>query len=258
MDARGICVTYRCLDAETTGLPSDETPSGVMELGWCDMRFDIIKPPVSVLVDCGIPVSIEARAVHHISDEMVAGELTPDEAMKLVTDGPHEYVCAHNIDHEKKYVGTGFLPGTQEQRKWLCTYKTALRIWPDAPGHKLMELRYFLKLDDAEDFDPKLATPPHRAPADAYVCAHLLRRVLKEVTVEQMVRWSSGPALLYMCFMRKHKGKPWHQVAQDDRPYLEWIFNKSDVQDRDIRATVKYYLNRTAKGPSAEGNPYQP
>lgn len=254
-------MTYRCIDFETTGLPVDGgEPTGIMEAGWCDMRFDIIKPPEGVLVNCGIPCSIPARAVHHISDAMVAEAIRPDEACRMIAEGRHEYLCAHNIDHEKHYVGPGVIEETSEERKWLCTYKTALRIWPDAPGHKLQELRYFLKLDEAEDFDPALADPPHRASGDAYVCMHLLRRELKEVTVEQMVRWSSGPALLYMCFMKKHKGKPWSQVAHDDRPYLDWIFNKSDITDRDIRATVKYWLNQTATQAAAHpsGNPYQP
>lgn len=249
-------MTYRCIDVETTGLPADDVVTGLMEIGWCDLRFGIIHPPQSVLVDSGIPVSIEARAVHHISDEMVAGEIKPDEACKILATGNHEYTCAHNVDFEKNFIGAGTLPNGEE-RKWVCTYKTALRLWPDAPGHKLIELRYFFDLDRSDDFDPKLADPPHRAPSDAYVCAHLLRRILQEpkVTIEQLVRWSSGPALLYMCFMKKHKGKPWHQVAQDDRPYLEWIYDESDVRDRDIRATVKYYLNRTAK-PHAGDNPY--
>lgn len=244
-------MTYRATDLETTGLPEDGEPVGIMEAGWCDMKNFIIKPPVSVLVDCGIPCSIGARAIHHISDEMCAGELRPDQAVAMIASGEHAYVVEHNVDHEKHHIGPGINPNSEggTERQWICTYKSALRIWPDAPGHKLMELRYYLKLDEAEDFDPKLAQPPHRAPADAYVCMHLLRRILQEpkITVEQLVRWSSGPALLYMCFMKKHKGKPWSEVARDDRPYLEWIFDKSDVKDRDIRATVKYWLNKTAK-----------
>lgn len=233
-------MTYRCIDAETTGLPADGVVTGLMEIGWCDLRFGIIHPPQSALVDSGIPVSIEARAVHHISDEMVAGEIKPDEACKIVADGEHEYLCAHNVDHEKHYLAPGIRQSDGVDRKWCCTYKSALRIWPDAPGHKLQELRYFLQLDSAEDFDPKLADPPHRAAADAYVCAHLLRKILKEITVEQLVRWSSGPALLWMCFMKKHKGTPWKDVPKD---YLDWIVNKSEITDRDIRATAKYYLN---------------
>jgi exodeoxyribonuclease X len=185
---------------------------------------------------------------------MVAGELKPSEACALLASGRHEVLVAHNIDHEKHYVGTGVDPETDEERPWLCTYKTALRLWPEAPGHKLQELRYFLDLDSGVDFNPKLAEPPHRAGGDAYICAHLLRRLLQEaekqeVAIDRLVKWSSGPALLVMCWMKKHKGKTWSQVAHDDRPYLEWIFDKSDVKDRDIRATVKYWLKQTAPPP---------
>jgi exodeoxyribonuclease X len=233
-------MTYRCIDVETTGQPTEGGPPvGLMEIGFTDMRFDIIKPPVGHLVDSGIPCSIEARAVHHISDAMVKGAMKPDEANKLIADGDHTYLVAHNIDFEKQFMSPGFAPQSTEVRSWICTYKTALRIWPDAPGHKLHELRYHLDLDAAEDFDPELAMPPHRAPPDSYVCAHLLRRILKEITVEKAVLWSSGPALLYMCWMKKHKGTPWHDVPSD---YLDWIVNKSDVTDRDIRATARYWL----------------
>lgn len=249
---------FRAVDAETTGLPSDEEgapPSGMMELGWCDyVPGKPIGKPESVLIDCGIPVSIEARAVHHISDEMVAGELSPTEACRILTDADFDYMCAHNVDHEKHYIGTGFKPGGPEElRPWLCTYKPTLRLWADAPGHKLQELRYYLKLDDADDFDPKLADPPHRAPGDAYVCAHLLRFMLAKaeseaIDMDRLVKWSAGPGLLVMCWMKKHKGKTWSWVAHNDRPYLAWIVDKSDITDRDIRATAKYWLKKTEMG----------
>lgn len=251
---------FRCVDLETTGLPSDEedaVPTGIVQAGWCDyVEGEPIGKPSSVLVDCGIPVSIEARAVHHISDEMVLGKMSPTEACKLLTSGDHQYVVAHNVDHEKHYVGPG-IDANDAAREWICTYKTAFRLWPEAPGHKLHELRYFLGIDAADDFDPALCEKPHLAPDDAYVCAHLLRRILheaaqQEITVDRLVKWSSGPALLVMCFMKKHKGKLWSKVAREDRPYLEWIYNKSDVKDRDIRATVKYWLKQTA--PPADGD----
>jgi exodeoxyribonuclease X len=243
-------MTYRVIDVETTGLPSDNRdgePTGMMEIAWSDLTIEgVIKPPVSMLVDSGIPVSIGARAVHHISDEMVAGEVNPSEACGLAAQGEHIFVCAHNVDHEKNYVGPGVAPGTDIERKWLCSYKAALRLWPEAPGHKLQELRYFLKIDDAEDFDPKLAMPPHRAGADSYVCAHVLRKVLAEAKAQnidhdRLIKWSTGPALLYICFLKKYKGTPWKDV---DKGYLDWIVNKSDISDRDIRATAKYYLTR--------------
>jgi exodeoxyribonuclease X len=226
----------RCVDLETTGLP-DDGPCGIVQYGYSDLRFGIVHAPVAEFVKCEIPCSIGARAVHHISDAEIASGIKPDRVGMILQEGNPDHFAAHNIDHEKKYFSGG-------DRPWLCTYKTALRIWPDAPGHKLMELRYFLDIDADEDFNPELAMPPHRAPADAYVCAFVLKRILEQESIETLVKWSSGPALLYMCWMKKYKGTPWRDVPAD---YLDWILNKSDITDRDIRATAKYYYNLKMK-----------
>lgn len=228
----------RCIDFETTGLMTDEEVHAIMEIGYVDLADKRMSRPIGELVNPGRPTSIEARAVHHISDDDVAGAISPTEACLILMEGPHQFFCAHNIDFERKFFGGG-------ERQWICTYKTALRVWPEAPGHKLQELRYFLRIDEDPDFNPEKAERPHRAPDDAYVCAFVLRRLMDEVTIAELVRWSSGPALLHMCFMKKHKNKPWSQVARDDRDYLDWIYNTSDVKDRDIRATVKYWLKQT-------------
>ena len=229
----------RTIDFETTGLmDSEESRDAICETGCCDLDDKgYISLPVGTLVNPGKPIPVPARAVHHISDQDVADAINPTTACRLLMEPRPDYFCAHNIDYEKKFFGGGDVP-------WICTYKTALRIWPDAPGHKLQELRYFLDIDADADFDPRLAERPHRAPDDAYVTAFVLRKVLEHESIETLVRWSNGPALLYMCFMKKHKGKPWAQVAEEDRDYLDWIYNKSDVKDRDIRATVKFYLNK--------------
>lgn len=230
----------RAVDLETTGFKVEGgAPQGIMEIGYTDLEDSAVSKARGHLVDCGIPVSIEARAVHHISDEMCAGELTPDQACMELMNGDHEYFAAHNADHEKEFFGGGAKP-------WICTYKISLRLWPDAPGHKLNELRYFLELDDYSDFDQQQVYLPHRAPSDSYICAHLLRRILLEaedqkVDLDRMIRWSKGPALLYMCFLKKYKGIPWSQVPSD---YLDWILNKSDITDRDLRATAKFYLKK--------------
>lgn len=229
----------QCIDVESTGIPAEGEVHGIMEVGRCQVEDGQISRPESKLVDCGIPVTIGARATHHISDEMVAGEIDPTRACMWLMEGEREYFVAHNTDFDKKFFGGGEVP-------WICSYKTALRLWPEAPGHKLMELRYFLKLDESDDFNPKFADPPHRAAADVYVCAHLMRRILVEaeaqkVDVARLVKWSSGPALLYVCFMKKYKGTPWKDVPKD---YLDWILTKSDITDRDIRATAKYYFTR--------------
>jgi exodeoxyribonuclease X len=230
----------RCIDIESTGIPSDEEAHAICEIGFVDIVDDVIGLPDGRLVNPGRPMPIPAMAVHHIRDVDVVGAIDPGRACMVLMDGQRDYFCAHNSDFDRKFFGGGETP-------WLDTYKTALRLWPEAPGHKLQELRYFLDIDNDPDFDRDLVSSPHRAPSDAYICAFILRKLFATGTkIEQMVKWSNGPALLYMCFMPKHRNKPWRQVAKDDPSYCRWILDKSDITDRDIRATVKYWLNQTA------------
>lgn len=225
----------RIFDTETTGIPSETEKHQAVEFGWTD--FDIetgkIGEPQFTLVNPGRPIPIEAKAIHHLTDAVVQNGLSPDRACMLLNVDT-EMFGAFNMSFDEQFFGGGGKP-------MLCAYKAALRLWPDCPSHKNQVLRYFLDLDDAVDFNADLAMPPHRAGPDSYVTAHLFRRILKETSIEQITRWSSGPALLANVRFGKHFGQKWSAV---DKSYLSWILEKSDIKDRDIRATAKYYLTR--------------
>lgn len=229
---------FRNIDAETTGIPSETERHALVEIGWCDVGTletgtPFILDPCSMLVNPGRAIPVEAQAVHHIRDADVVGAISPDGACHALASGGDYYV-AHNASFEQNFFGGG-------EKPWICTFKSALRVWPDAPGHSLSVLRYWLKLDDDPAFDRDLAMPPHRAGPDAYVCAFLLVELLKHTTLEQMVKWSSGPALLAKVGFGKHFGLKWSDVPRD---YLSWILEKSDITDRDVRATAKFYSKR--------------
>jgi exodeoxyribonuclease X len=229
----------RVLDFESTGLPDDEGGAAVCEIGWCDVAVregvDIVVDPGgphSVLCDPGRPIPPEARAVHHIGDEDVAGCFYADHvfANDLVAGNPDGF-AAHVMDFESAFFdGAG--------KPLLCTYKAALRVWPDAPAHSNQILRYLLDLP----CDPAKAMPPHRAGPDAYVTAHLLARILEEgrASIEEMLRWSSGPALLPRINFGMHRGSKWEDVPDD---YLEWIIDRSDL-GRDAKANARHHLKR--------------
>jgi len=72
--------------------------------------------------------------------------------------------------------------------------------------------------------------PPHRAGPDAYVTAHLLKDMLLETTVEQLVAWTSEPKLLLKVPFGKHKGAQWADIPDD---YLAWITRQADM-DPDV------------------------
>ncbi len=237
----------RCIDFETTGLPDSEDGAAICEIGWCDVEAltgnptrNSVRATVlhggACLVDPDRPIPPEARAVHHISDKAVRGADNPDNALRALTEkGTPAYFAAHNAKFEQAFFDGGPTP-------WICTYKIALRLWPDAPAHGNQVLRYRLGLDD---LDPDRAMPPHRAGPDAYVAAHILARALHEgrASIDDMARWSSGPPLLPRIMFGKHRGARWQDVPPD---YLAWIADKSDL-DADIKANARHHLKRKGK-----------
>lgn len=232
----------RLVDFETTGIPSETETHALVEIGYCDLVQGTsgwrVETPVATLVNPGRPIPIEAMAVHHIRNADVADAPSPDRVLMTLNEGA-TYFCAHNIDFERKFFAGGQTP-------WICTFKSALRVWPDAPSHSNQVLRYFLDVDAHDDFDGERAMPPHRAGPDTYVSAFILRELIDQASIEDLIKWSSGPALLAKVGFGKHRGMRWSAVPPD---YLRWII-KSDMDDRDVRATAKHYL-KIAEGVAA-------
>ncbi len=237
---------FRSVDFETTGINSELERHAVCEVGYTDIIVKegappVICEPVAELCNPGRPMPIEALAVHHLRDCEFVGKPSSEKLLMNLNgygSAPKaDFFVAHNVDMEQAFFTGGETP-------WCCTYKSALRVWPDASGHSLSVLRYFLHIDDEPEFERELSFPVHRGGPDSYVGAFIFARLLKETSVENMVRWSKGPALLSVCYMKAHKGKRWSEVPES---YLDWIVNKSDITDRDIRATAKYYFNLKTK-----------
>lgn len=227
-------ILIRCIDFETTGLPDADEPTAICQIGWCDVEIDseiTVCPPHSFLCDPGHEIPAVARAVHHISDADVGGELAPVDGLKRILIDPPHYFVAHNAKFEQAFFNGGSIP-------WICTYKVALRLWPDAPAHSNQVLRYHLGLELRDD----LAMPPHRAGPDAYVTAHILKKMLETdgASLETMEHWSSGPALLPKVTFGKHRGSKWEDVPSD---YLYWIATKSDLDD-DTKANARHHLKK--------------
>jgi exodeoxyribonuclease X len=186
----------RVIDLETTGSrPSD---SGVVEIGWQDVLVSegppiLLGPPGALLVDPGVPISPQTAAIHHIIDEDVAGSPAWLEAAARILrpedPGLHiEAFAAHRASFEQRWC-TDRLTGGQP---WICTYKSALRIWPDAPSHSNQSLRYWRK---PAGLDRATGMPAHRAGPDAYVTAHHLRDMIEAAGLAALLEWSAEPAL---------------------------------------------------------------
>lgn len=242
----------RVIDFETTGIPGDGNdtpekggPHQIVEIGWCDVvdgdDWAEIRPaPNSIECNPGRPIPPEASAVHHFTIEELDTGVFPDAGLRELEDSTAAagigILAAHNSRFDRQFWDGG-------ERPWIDTYRCALRVWPHAPRHGNQVLRYWLKLDEqggVAEFDPDCAVPSHRAGPDAYVTAHILAQMLADFEVEQLVEWSSVPALLPRCNFGKHRGSPWSEVPKD---YLRWILDKSGMDDEDVLHTARHYLN---------------
>lgn len=241
-----MTITIRVFDLEATGF---EAPEHVpIEIGWCDLhaqQIDMMNGPLSwivghcdgSLVAPGRPVPPDSSAIHHLVDEDLIGAPAWGDASRraLADDGSNRIAyAAHNMKMERQWL-TPDLTGTQP---WICTWKCSLRLWPDAPAHSNQALRYWKR---PAGLDRVLAGNGHRARQDAYVTAFLLAEMLTEASVEQLVKFSTEPALLMRVPFGRDRGKRWSEV---DEGLLHWVLGKDF--DEDVMFTVRHELKRRA------------
>lgn len=223
------------IDTETTGLAQGSEP---IEIALVRVNEGEIRSWDHSVVRSAKVVEIEARAAHHIQQEEI------DKAPLLVDVVPgwlHEWpthIAAHNAVFDKRIMEPYLFGLNLHMMPWICTYKCAVKLWPDLYSHKLQSIRYSLGL--------KVTIPvglyPHRALYDALVCAALLQHMLTQpgVTLDQLESWSGAPLLLSKVPMGTHRGKKWKDVPRD---YLNWILRQSDMSE-DIHATARYWIEQ--------------
>ncbi|MGH6725121.1 MAG: DNA polymerase III subunit epsilon [Pseudolabrys sp.] len=237
----------RVIDLETTGFTAPEAK--VCEIGWIDLvsttldlagkpaGWRIAGPHRGELVNPGIPIPPITSAVHHLIDEDVASARTWEMVCAdfFPPSDPVVAYAAHNIKMERQWITDDLMGGIP----WVCSYKAALRVWPDAPSHSNQALRYWRR---PAGLSRELAAGAHRAAPDAYVTAHLLLDLLETASLDQLIEWSSQPVLLVRCHIGKERGKLWADIESG---FLRWLLDKDF--DEDVKFTARHHLELRAK-----------
>ena len=241
----------RVIDLETTG---DKPPAHhVCEIGWQDValgkdgRWELYGEGGHRLVNPGRPIPPLTMAIHHIRDEDVAdAPWWHDVARPILDPWPRRLaLAAHRASFEEQYCTPALTRGAD----WICTWKCALRLWPDSPGFSNQLLRYWRK---PEGLVHERGLPAHRAFPDAYVTAHHLRDMLNEASVAQLIEWSKLPGLLPRVRFGPDRGKEWSEIDDDS---LAGFLND---RDEDIRFTAQTELaRRRGGGPVGRDAPMQ-
>lgn len=232
----------RVLDLETTSL---EATGHVLEVGWRDFAMDGFRVLDGGSYLCGAPeVPPEVRAIHHIRAMDVAG-LPPFDSERVVQDALDAGI-AGIASHHWGFDGQWLQRQLDGVLPVMCTYKAALRAWPEAPSHSNWGLLYWLEDQGMlpDDLDPLEFGPPHRAGADSHATAYVLQALYKAgYTGKQMVPWTSQPKLLPRCPIGDEwRGKPWAEV---DGGFLRWMADKHGMEE-DYRWLARRELERRA------------
>ncbi len=233
----------RVIDLETTG--DSLRNGGVVEVGWQDLapdadgRWALRGGPESRLVQPGCPISAVTSAVHHIVDEDVAGAPAWTALAPQILQGEGVVaLAAHRAAFEKRWC----LPRLTGRARWICTYKCALRLWPDAPSHSNQGLRYWRR---PPGLHRATGLPAHRAGPDAYVTAHHLRDMLAEASVSQLLAWSEQPALLVRVPTGALRGRRWDEL---DNAQLDRMLGGEWGQNPDMLFTARQEQARRGGG----------
>lgn len=239
----------RVIDLETGG----NGPNDVCEIGWQDVvineagRWEIVDERGALFVNPGRPISADTMAIHHILDTQVADAPYWKEIASNVLRPPGQIaaLAAHRATFEQRYCTPRFTGGTP----WICTWKCAMRVWPQLPRFSNQMLRYQRM---PEGLLHEVGLPAHRAMPDAYVTAHHLRDMLNETSLEDCLAWSKEPGLLPRVPAGPDRGKPWDGIP------VETLKAFIADRDADVRFSAESELARRYQDkPSQDEEPAQ-
>jgi exodeoxyribonuclease X len=218
----------RTIDLETTGFAP---PAEICEVAFIDFDEELNElARYQSLIKPFDAIPAEARAVHHIGPRDVESAPRWQQArfhIKVTYPSP-DILIAHNSEFERQWFSEIW-----PKAKWLCTWKSALRVWPNAPKHSNSVLRYHLGLD--VPVDPTM--PAHRALQDCVVTAKVLCELRKHASFDEMITWETEQPILPFVPLGRYRGQKWPDVPID---YLEWI-GRSDLGE-DIKFNASQEL----------------
>lgn len=220
--------TFVVIDVETTGLsPTTDKIVEFCAFGPNFIQASLINPTQD------IPASVSA--IHHITNSDVKDSPTwevflPQVKQTLEAWGA-KYLVAHNAKFDQSFVGLSEYP-------WICTYKCALRQWPDAPTHSNEGLKYWLKLDRC---GRSFSQQSHTALGDCLTTAAILHELLKYQTPETLLAWTSSPRELLKMPFGRYKGLKFTVIGAD---YLNWLITQPNMDEAVLAAAKKELATR--------------
>lgn len=211
-------------DTETTGTRAEK--DHIVEIA----AFDpVLNRTFEMLINPGCPIPMEAAAIHHITDEMVANAPSfGDVATEFIRFCEGEVVLiAHNNDNfDYHFLRVEFERCSLAMPSWkfLDSLKWARRYRRDLPRHTLQFLRETYSI---------AANNAHRALDDVIVLYNVFSKMTDDLSIEEIYELINTPRELQHMPFGKHQGMPLKNLPKD---YVKWLagsgaFDKPDNQE---------------------------
>lgn len=226
------------LDTETSDLDPAQGAT-ILELAWMVIEYvgDKWKPTSAyeTYIQYSGPISPHAQAQHHIRPDCLSPSraITRSDAVYRLLQvlEPDSFVVAHNVEFDSK-----FLP--EVKNHWICTYRSAKKIWPNAPGYSNQVLRYWLNIiPDLSLASTVKQRAPHQAMYDVATTTGILLRMLVNYSPAELYEFNK-PMLLETIGFGKHKGVSFKDIPRD---YLAWLRTQPRL-DEDLKFTIDSIL----------------
>jgi len=237
-------------DTETTGFEAET--NSIVEIAFVDQRGEWSHS----LVNPTTPISFGAMATHHITLDMVRNAqdlpgalvlmgLGPTAISHMEADGIEPILVFHNAEFDR-----AFLPPHLQDLRYVCTWRCAVAMFPNAESHSNGALWYEFGLN--RPMPEEAGSMPHRALFDALMTADLMKYMLKHVEeenpnigdpLEHLIWLSQEPILLDTVRFGKHRGMKWKEVPYD---YLQWC-RRQDM-DKDVLFTADFWMKEHSRG----------
>jgi DNA polymerase III epsilon subunit-like protein len=242
------------LDTETTGAGENDR---IIQLGYIVLESGKHVEVFNDFCSAEVPIAYAAMEVHHITPEMIESKppCTDTEAYQnlLRLNAPENYLVIHNAPFD---LGMLEKEGFANHMQLIDTLRCARHVFDDEEAHRLQYFRYKMGLYKQEAEEAKklgVEIKAHDAIGDVLTLKLFLGRLRKRVQerfpgvnpVEKMVALTQEP-VFYKGPMRfgKYKGKTLFEIAAEDRGYLQWMVEKMENLDEDMR----YSINRVLSG----------
>lgn len=229
--------TFVCIDCEMTGL--DLISDRIIEIGLIKFTFDQILEEYETLIDPERPIPAESIAIHHITDEMVAGKPTIDKILPQILKmaGSH-ILIGHGIKHDIDLIALAAersnIQTTIANNLRMDTLRLA-RLYGDSPVNSLEQLRRHFNVE---------AEGAHRAMSDVIVNMHVFKHLCRRFrNVNEIFDVLSRPIQMKAMPFGKHKGRPFKEIPIE---YLVWASHKEF--DEDLMFSLRSEIKRRKKG----------